>query len=82
MPTRMRRASALACGLAAAFLIDIAEARVTAIQIESIEPFAESTAFGATGAYERLKGKFRGELAQHGNQIVFVELVQHLRAGP
>ena len=62
MPTRMRRASALACGLAAAFLIDIAEARVTAIQIESIEPFAESTAFGATGAYERLKGKFRGEV--------------------
>jgi hypothetical protein len=58
----MRRASALACGLAAAFLIDIAEARVTAIQIESIEPFAESTAFGATGAYERLKGRFRGEV--------------------
>jgi hypothetical protein len=32
------------------------------VTINSVEPFASGTAFGSTGAYERVKGVFRGEL--------------------
>jgi hypothetical protein len=39
-----------------------AHARVTTITVTSVEPFAAGTAFGKTGAYERVKGVFRGEL--------------------
>jgi hypothetical protein len=35
---------------------------LTTITINSVEPFASSAAFGNTGAYERVKGTFRGEL--------------------
>ncbi|MGH8664016.1 MAG: alpha/beta hydrolase domain-containing protein [Burkholderiales bacterium] len=35
---------------------------MTTIRIDGVEPFADSTPFGATGAYERVKGKFFGEL--------------------
>ena len=58
--------------LLAACLIDPSEARVTAIRIDSVEPFADSAAFGATGAYERLKGRFRGELdpADARNRVI------------
>src|SRR4051812_27250393 len=39
-----------------------ASAMLTTITISSVEPFASGTAFGNTGAYERVKGVFRGEL--------------------
>lgn len=54
-------ARALACGL---FVIAAlpAAARVTRIDITAVEPFAEGASFGETGAYERVKGTFRGEL--------------------
>jgi hypothetical protein len=32
------------------------------VTINSVEPFASATTFGSTGAYERVKGVFRGEL--------------------
>jgi hypothetical protein len=35
---------------------------LTTITINSVEPFASGSAFGNTGAYERVKGTFRGEL--------------------
>jgi hypothetical protein len=37
-------------------------ARVTTVRIDRVEPFAAGTAFGATGAYERVIGVARGEL--------------------
>jgi hypothetical protein len=49
-----------ACVLVAASLE--ASAMLTTITINSVEPFAAHTAFGSTGAYERVKGVFRGEL--------------------
>jgi len=39
-----------------------AAARLTEINVTTVEPFAEGAAFGDTGAYERVKGTFRGEL--------------------
>ena len=35
---------------------------LTTITINSVEPFASGSAFGNSGAYERVKGVFRGEL--------------------
>lgn len=52
------RAALCALGIAAA----PAAGRVTAISITVVEPFAEGASFGNTGAYERVKGTFRGEL--------------------
>jgi Alpha/beta hydrolase domain len=39
-----------------------AEARVTRIEISRREPFAAGQAFGTAGAYERIVGRFYGEL--------------------
>lgn len=39
-----------------------AAARLTEINVATVEPFAEGAAFGAAGAYERVKGTFKGEL--------------------
>jgi hypothetical protein len=39
-----------------------AGARLTEITVTAVEPFANGAAFGATGAYERVKGTFKGEL--------------------
>src|SRR5689334_5674336 len=49
-----------ACVLFAASLE--ASAMLTTITINAVEPFAPGTEFGNTGAYERVKGVFRGEL--------------------
>ena len=38
------------------------DARLTHIEVKSVEPFAPGTSFGSAGAYERVKGVFRGEL--------------------
>src|SRR5690349_10814900 len=37
-------------------------ARLTEINVAAVEPFAEGASFGDSGAYERVKGTFRGEL--------------------
>lgn len=49
-----------------------AAARLTEINVALIEPFADSHAFGAAGAYERVKGTFRGELdpADPRNRVI------------
>ena len=40
--------------LAALLLTTPAVARVTSLRIDTVEPFADGQAFGATGAYERV----------------------------
>ncbi len=47
-------------------------ARLTEVDIAAIEPFAEGARFGDTGAYERVKGTFRGELdpADPRNRVI------------
>lgn len=47
-------------------------ARLTEINITAVEPFAAGTAFGAAGAYERVRGTFKGELdpADPRNQVI------------
>ena len=49
-----------------------AAARLTEINVTAVEPFADGAAFGDTGAYERVKGTFRGELdpADPRNQAI------------
>src|ERR1700724_3130767 len=39
-----------------------AQARVTRIEITKQEPFAAGQTFGSVGAYEKVVGRFRGEL--------------------
>ena len=47
-------------------------ARLIAISIQSVEPFAPGTTFGQAGAYERVRGVFRGEIepADPRNRII------------
>jgi hypothetical protein len=49
-----------------------AQARVTRIEITKQEPFAAGQAFGNFGAYEKVVGRFRGELTRlcRGDQPV------------
>lgn len=44
--------------LAALLLTTPAVARVTSLRIDTVEPFADGQAFGATGAYERVSRWF------------------------
>ncbi|ACA15118.1 conserved hypothetical protein [Methylobacterium sp. 4-46] len=39
-----------------------AQARITAIEVRTVEPFAEGQSFGESGPYERVIGTARGEL--------------------
>lgn len=61
---RTRRLNiALAIAAGAALAAPLAEARITKIDITSVEsPTFEGAAFGAVGAYEKLRGKAYGEL--------------------
>ena len=63
-------ASALACALV--LVAAPAAARLTEINVASVEPFADGAAFGDTGAYERVKGTFKGELdpADPRNKVI------------
>jgi len=47
-------------------------ARVVSISITSVEPFAPGTLFGTAGAYERVRGVFRGEIdpADPRNRVI------------
>ena len=49
-----------------------ASARVTEINVAAVEPFAEGAAYGTTGAYERVRGTFKGELdpADARNKVI------------
>jgi hypothetical protein len=49
-----------------------AVARVTEINVTVVEPFAEGMSFGNAGAYERVKGTFKGELdpADARNRVI------------
>ena len=50
-------------------------AMLKTVIINSVEPFASGTTFGSTGAYERVKGVFRGELdPQDARNRVIVNL--------
>ena len=40
-------------------------ARLTTITVTSVEPFAPGTTYGQAGAYERVRGVFKGELDPH-----------------
>src|SRR5712671_377041 len=59
----MKRLLLLGCaGLALIAATAPAEARVTRIEISKQEPFAAGQTFGNVGAYEKVLGRFRGEL--------------------
>ncbi len=49
-----------------------ATAAVTELHIAAVEPFAEGSSFGNAGAYERVRGTFKGELdpADARNQVI------------
>jgi hypothetical protein len=49
-----------------------AAARLTDINVTTVEPFADGHAFSDTGAYERVKGTFKGELdpSDPRNQVI------------
>lgn len=49
-----------------------AAARLTEITVTAVEPFADGAAFGDAGAYERVRGTFRGELdpADPRNKVI------------
>ena len=49
-------------GLALIAATAAAEARVTRIEISKQEPFAAGQTFGSVGAYEKVIGRFHGEL--------------------
>jgi hypothetical protein len=53
---------ALALGLAALGFATVADARITEIRIDALEPFIGGHSFGAVGPYERVKGIAKGEL--------------------
>ena len=52
----------IAATVLAACVTAPAAARVTEINVTMVEPFADGIAYGATGAYERVRGTFKGEL--------------------
>jgi hypothetical protein len=64
------------CALLSALVITAsalpAAARVTEINTKSVEAFANGSAFGDTGAYERVSGTFKGELdpADARNKVI------------
>src|ERR1700686_3690467 len=60
----MRHAAPVLAGLL--LLTTAAQARVTRIEILRTEPFAGGEAFGTVGAYEKVVGRFHGELDPAG----------------
>ncbi|MGH8640577.1 MAG: alpha/beta hydrolase domain-containing protein [Burkholderiales bacterium] len=67
---KFRSAGAALCALALAAAP--AAARLTEITVTAVEPFAAGARFGDTGAYERVKGTFKGGLdpADPRNQVI------------
>ncbi|KAB1069487.1 alpha/beta hydrolase domain-containing protein [Methylobacterium planeticum] len=62
----MRTGRVLACALGCALGVTPAQARITSIEIATVEPFAEGAEFGSAGAYERVTGAAHGELDPAG----------------
>lgn len=58
----MRNVWVVAGALGCALGYSPAQARITGVEIASVEPFADGAEFGAAGAYERVIGTARGEL--------------------
>ena len=58
---RIHRTALCALALAAAHALP-ASAMITDITITAIEPFADGAAFGTSGAYERVRGTYKGTL--------------------
>src|SRR5258708_13284556 len=64
---------ALLAGVATFAFAANANARITEIRIDAVEPFADGHSFGAAGAYERVRGVAKGELdpkSPHNTGIV------------
>jgi Alpha/beta hydrolase domain len=55
-------AAAAAAALITTALAGSAQARITEIKIDTVEPFAEGQPFGEAGSYERVRGTAKGEL--------------------
>ncbi len=55
-----------------AYAAQPANARVTELNIAAVEPFAEGASFSGGGAYERVRGTFKGELdpADARNKVI------------
>lgn len=70
--TPLRSFSVSAALLAPLLLCSPANARITSLRIDHIEPFAAGMAFGDSGAYERVSGVARGELdpADPRNRVI------------
>lgn len=58
----MRTGWILAGALGCALGVTPAQARITQIEVVTVEPFADGAEFGPAGAYERVIGAARGEL--------------------
>ena len=58
--------------IVAIFAMQPATARVLEFNITAVEPFAEGSTFGNAGAYERVRGTFKGELdpADPRNKVI------------
>jgi len=68
----------LIAALVACLAAGIAEARITEIGVQRIEPFADGASFGPSGAYERVSGVAKGELDPtdaRNNRIVNLDRV-------
>ncbi len=57
-----RQALAFALAFGAIAVAGAAQARITEIRIDAVEPFAEGQAFGEVGSYLRITGVAKGEL--------------------
>jgi hypothetical protein len=61
----MKRTTAAVCGIAIALLVSRAEARITSIEIKSVETAFGGRIFGpngSVGAYQKIRGTARGEV--------------------
>jgi hypothetical protein len=58
----MKRILAATCAIVPMLSASTAQARITEIKVDAIEPFADNHAFGNTGAYVRIKGVAKGEI--------------------
>src|SRR5438105_4858700 len=61
-PGRTSMKKTLACIGLALMTAAAADARITRIEISKQEPFAAAMTFGNTGAYEKIVGRYHGEL--------------------
>src|SRR5262249_7268479 len=67
----MPRVTLCAVALAAAHAMP-ASAMITELNITAVEPFAEGASFGNAGAYERVRGTYKGSLdpADARNKVI------------